>query len=78
MFYQYKSDKARGKAFTSHDAILSRWPVPYETRFVETVFGPTHIMIYGAPDAPPLVLIHGHGSNATMWYPLASALSSPY
>jgi len=73
---QYKSEKGRDKAFVSHDSILARWPVPYETRFVETKFGPTHLMTYGPIDAPPLVLIHGHGTNATMWYPIASALAS--
>ncbi len=73
---QYKSEKARDKAFASHDSILARWPVPYETRFVETGLGRTHLMTYGSNDAPPLVLIHGHGTNATMWYPLVSALAS--
>lgn len=77
-FYQYKTEKARHKAFASHDFILSQWPVPYETSFVETDFGPTHLMAYGPPDAPPLVLIHGHGTNATMWYPIASALVDHY
>ena len=73
---QYKSEKGRDKAFASHDSALARWLVPYETRFVETKFGPTHLMTYGPIDAPPLVLIHGHGTNATMWYPIASALAS--
>lgn len=78
IYSQYKSEKDRDKAFASHDSMLSRWPVSYETRFVETEFGPTHLMTYGAINTPPLVLIHGHGSNATMWYPLASALASQH
>lgn len=75
---QYKSEKARDEAFASHDSILSRWPVPYETHFVETGLGRTHLMNYGPADAPPLVLIHGHGTNATMWYPLANTLVDHY
>ncbi|MFH1031220.1 MAG: alpha/beta hydrolase [Chloroflexota bacterium] len=78
LYSQYKSEKAREKAFASHDFTLSKWPVPYETRFVETSLGSTHMMTYGPADAPPLVLIHGHGSNATMWYPLANPLAKYY
>ena len=75
---QYKSEKGRDRAFVSHDSIRARWPVPYEANFVETKFGPTHLMTYGTIDNPPLVLIHGHGTNATMWYPIAGDLASHY
>lgn len=46
---------------------LSRWPIPYETRFVDTTFGKTHLVISGPKEAPPLVLLHGKGVNAAVW-----------
>jgi pimeloyl-ACP methyl ester carboxylesterase len=33
-------------------------------------------MTYGPIEVPSLVLVHGHGTNATIWYPSASALAS--
>jgi pimeloyl-ACP methyl ester carboxylesterase len=73
---QYRSADARERAFASYDAILARWPVPYESRFLETRFGATHVITFGADGARPLVLLHGLGTNATSWFPLATALAA--
>ena len=54
------------------------WPVPYESRFISARFGKTHAILSGASDAPPLVLLHGFGVNATMWIPLVEDLSKRY
>lgn len=51
------------------------WPVPYESRFVGTRAGTTHVLVSGNPDAPPLVAFHGAGLSATSWYPNAVALT---
>jgi pimeloyl-ACP methyl ester carboxylesterase len=75
---RYKSENAREKAFASYDSLLSRSPVPYETRFVETAFGPTHLVASGTTDAPPLVLLHGLGSNATGWGSNVAALADRF
>jgi len=73
---QYRSVDARERAFASYDAILARWPVPYESRFLETRFGATHVITFGADGAPPLLLLHGLGTNATSWFPLVTALAA--
>jgi pimeloyl-ACP methyl ester carboxylesterase len=73
---QYRSAAAREKACASYEAILARWPVPYESRFLETQFGATHVITFGAADARPLVLLHGLGTNATSWFPVATALAA--
>lgn len=75
---QYKSEKARDGVFAAYDSALSRWPVPYETRFVETRFGPTHLIASGPPEAPPLILLHGLGANATGWFSNIGALADRY
>lgn len=75
---QYKSEKARDKVFASYDLALSHWPVAYETRFVETTFGPTHVIASGPADGSPIVLIHGAGSNATSWAWNVGALADRY
>ena len=73
---QYRSADARERAFASYDAVLARWPVPHESRFLETGFGATHVISFGADDARPLLLLHGLGTNATSWFPLVTALAA--
>ncbi|KUL38962.1 alpha/beta hydrolase [Streptomyces sp. NRRL F-4489] len=46
---------------------LADWPVPAEHVRVPTREGETFVVVSGPPDAPPLVLLHGSGANATMW-----------
>jgi len=74
----YKSDKAREKALASYEEILTQWPIPYENRVVETTFGETYIIVSGAQEAKPLVLLHGGGGNSTMFIDNVAALSNHF
>lgn len=74
----YKSIKAKKKAIASYNDFLSRWPVPYLTQIVMTSFGETHVIISGAPQRKPLVLLHGGATNSTMWLNNVLALSSEF
>jgi pimeloyl-ACP methyl ester carboxylesterase len=47
--------------------LLATWPVAAEHLRVPTREGETFVVASGPPDAPPLVLLHGSGSNAVMW-----------
>lgn len=50
--------------YESRLARLSRIGVKCEGRMMDTRFGPTHILIAGPADAPPLVALHGiHASG---------------
>ena len=51
----------------AYDAVLARWPVPCETRTVPTRHGNTFVIASGEENAPPLVLLHGAGTNSAMW-----------
>ena len=59
-----------------YDARLDRWPVALETLYVETSYGPTHVIAGGPEAGPPIVLFHAMGLNATMWLPNMAALCS--
>jgi pimeloyl-ACP methyl ester carboxylesterase len=61
-----------------YDAALKRYPVPCETRLVDTAFGATHTVISGTSSAPPLVLIHGAAMNALFWLNIIAPLSNRY
>jgi pimeloyl-ACP methyl ester carboxylesterase len=48
-------------------AFLAHWPVPSRQLRVPTREGETFVVACGAESAPPLVLLHGSGSNSVMW-----------
>jgi pimeloyl-ACP methyl ester carboxylesterase len=61
-----------------YDAKLARWPVPFEEFDVPTRYGRAHVVAAGAPDAPPLVLVHAAAFPAFMWGSLIAPLSARY
>jgi pimeloyl-ACP methyl ester carboxylesterase len=48
-------------------ALLDRWPVESERLTVATRAGDTFVLASGPADAPPVVALHGSGSNALTW-----------
>jgi pimeloyl-ACP methyl ester carboxylesterase len=71
----FKTPMGKADYLAAYDAALALWPVPYESLFVPTRFGATHLVASGPQDAPPLLLLHGLGTSATMWYPNVGELS---
>ena len=63
----YKTEEGKRAVLSVYAAILQGWPVPYETRDVDTRHGCTFVIACGDKALPPLFLIHGSGSNAAMW-----------
>lgn len=63
----YTSRAGERAVLALYDAALARWPVPYTTRHIATRHGRTFVIESGAESAPPLVLLHGAGSNSAMW-----------
>jgi pimeloyl-ACP methyl ester carboxylesterase len=63
----YKSPAGEQAVMALYDSWLARWPAPYTTLNVPTRHGSTFVIASGAEAALPLVLIHGAGTNSTMW-----------
>ena len=63
----YKSPAGEQAVMALYDSWLARWPAPYTTLTEPTRHGSTFVIASGAEAAPPLVLIHGAGTNSTMW-----------
>lgn len=74
----YRTSENETKMMAMYNEKLSRWPVPYETIYIPTQFGETHVIISGPKHAPPLILLHAMGVNATMWLPNILDLSQHY
>jgi hypothetical protein len=51
-------------------------PEPRTDCDVETRFGTVHVHRYGPAAGEPIVLLHGHGANASTWYPQVAALGA--
>ncbi|MFC2032684.1 alpha/beta fold hydrolase [Chloroflexota bacterium] len=65
--FLYKSPAGEKEVMALYDAVLARWPVPYETFNIPTRYGNTFMIVSGQVSAPPLFLLHGSCSNAVSW-----------
>ncbi|ARH89540.1 alpha/beta fold hydrolase [Streptomyces sp. MOE7] len=63
----YKSEAGARELQRRYREALDAWPVPAEHLRVPTREGETFAVVSGPEDAPPVVLLHGAGANATMW-----------
>jgi pimeloyl-ACP methyl ester carboxylesterase len=63
----YKTERGEREIVRRYQEMLTQWPVPAEHMRVPTREGETYIVACGPRDAPPLLLLHGSGSNAAMW-----------
>jgi len=59
----------------AYDAVLDRWPVPLERLMLATALGETFVSACGPAGAPPLVLLHGAGSNSGVWAGAVASLA---
>ena len=59
----YKSNEGRAAVRGRYRELLSGWPVQKECRYI----GETHVIDSGAPEAEPLLLLHGTMSNSAAW-----------
>ncbi|HEY3272552.1 MAG TPA: alpha/beta hydrolase [Methanocella sp.] len=77
-FNPFVSADAKRQYLSMYDEKAKNWPVPSETRMIDTTYGQTFVRISGPAGAPPLVLLPGMGSDSLSWIPYARALSGPY
>lgn len=63
----FRTPEGEAEYFAAYDAVLKKWPVPFEELDIPTRFGTTHVTVSGPKDAPPLVLLHGYMATAMMW-----------
>lgn len=71
----FRSPAARDGFAAAYEAMLARWPVPYDVCELPSEFGRTQVLSSGPPDAPPVVLLHGGGSTSTVWWNTVAALA---
>jgi len=65
----YRSPEGEKIIMALYDEALARWPVPSQAQHVPTRHGETFVIACGDPNAPPLVLLHGSGTNSAALAP---------
>ena len=74
----YRSEESHQLLMQWYDQVLEQFPVKYESCMIPTRYGDTHAIVAGAPENPPLILIHGAASNAASWQPNVESLSQHF
>ena len=74
--YPYRSEQARADWEAHSQEGAREWPVPFETRIVDTPSGRTFVRISGRAEDPPLVLLPGARVGSIMWVDTIAALSA--
>jgi pimeloyl-ACP methyl ester carboxylesterase len=77
-YHPFISARAKKEYLQLYDAKAKQWPVPSETRMVDTSYGQTFVRISGPAGASPMVLLSGLGGNSLSWIPQIKALSECY
>jgi pimeloyl-ACP methyl ester carboxylesterase len=63
----YRSPAVRARMMMIYEAKMKEWPVPYESRFLQTRYGAVHVLASGPEDAQPLLLLHASGVGSWSW-----------
>lgn len=74
----YGTEATRAALMALYDERLRSWPVPFDTSFVSTRFGETHVITTGEPGAPELLMLAPMGVAGVVWWSIIAALSSKH
>jgi pimeloyl-ACP methyl ester carboxylesterase len=74
----WKNVQAYQQMQAYYDSELAKIKVPYQSRFVHTRHGETHVITAGNPDHPVLVFWHGMNAAAISWINEINTFGSAY
>jgi len=74
----FRNAQAEAAYMAAYDRALEKLPVPYETKYVPTSYGETHMIVSGPVDGEPVIVLHGGDSDATTMSPVIAGLAQSY
>lgn len=74
----YKSEEGYAKLMDWYDNVVAKIKTPVESVYVDTRFGPTHMLAAGRPNAEPLLLIPGVAGSAPLYRRALEPLSKHF
>jgi len=72
----FKSSSAEARFHLAYESLLADWENDFQSEWVNTDFGETHVITSGLPNGTPLVLIPGAQGTAGSWGSVISGLSN--
>jgi pimeloyl-ACP methyl ester carboxylesterase len=75
-FHPFRSERAKAEFQALCPERAKAWPVPSETRLIDTPSGQTFVRVSGCSNDRPLVLLSGARGTSLMWVPNIAALSA--
>ncbi|WP_101757381.1 alpha/beta fold hydrolase [Oceanicoccus sp. KOV_DT_Chl] len=63
----YKSEHGFNEIMDWYEGLVDKINIPFNSRFVNTRFGRTHMLVCGAEDATPLILVQAAAGSAPLW-----------
>jgi pimeloyl-ACP methyl ester carboxylesterase len=74
----FRNDKKQKEYFKVYDKALAQLPISYETEYIKTAYGNTHVIRCGEKENPKLVLLHCMGFSSISWYKNLELLSKHF
>ncbi|MEO3782202.1 alpha/beta fold hydrolase [Actinocorallia sp. B10E7] len=71
---RFASEAAKARFLEAYEEAMRLWPSPRSGVEVETSYGTVYVHRHGPESGEPVVLLHGHGANASTWYPQVGEL----
>jgi len=64
----YKSEAGYNAITKWYDSLVNRFTFEFDSQYVDTQFGKTHMLTAGSTDAEPLILVQAIAGSAPLWY----------
>lgn len=74
----YRNSTIFERMMEIYEEKLTHWGTPYESIYVDTTYGKTHVIVSGSMDKPFLILLPGLAVTAAMWQPNIAAFSQHF
>jgi pimeloyl-ACP methyl ester carboxylesterase len=71
----YRSAEARSDVLRLYDEYGARWPVALDQSDLPSRYGTVHVLSWGPPEGPPVLLLHAASMAATSWAPNAASMA---
>lgn len=74
----FNNDSVKSLFYDLYDSTLNGWDFSYQSRYVNTHYGRTHVISAGNDSLPVIVLLHGFSGTSLIWYKTIKELHKNY
>lgn len=74
----FSNDSAKQEFLNLYDSTLNTWDFEYQSQYIETKHGKTHVISAGNDTMPVIVLLHGFSGTSLIWHKTINELHKKY